>query len=101
MTPRNPLLRSSLPGCLLAGLLCSCAATSVKKTWKSPDFHSGPITKIAALAVDERTLLRQGFENRFVAQLRKGGATAITTFDLLSLPEISRDKPAATERFRE
>jgi hypothetical protein len=81
-------------------LLCSCAATSVKKTWKSPEYHGAPITKFAVLAVDERGLLRQAFENRLVAQLRKGGATAITTFDLLSLQEINQDKPTAAARLR-
>jgi hypothetical protein len=86
--------------CGVAALLVACASTSVKQTWKSPDYHSGPITHVAALAVDERTLLRQGFENRLVAQLKDGGATAMTTFDLLSLPEINRDKPAAAERLR-
>jgi hypothetical protein len=50
------------------------------------------------LVIDERTLLRQGFENRFVNQLKQGGETAITTFDLLSLPEIKQDKTAAAER---
>jgi hypothetical protein len=84
----------------LALLLCSCAATSVKKTWKSPDYHGGPFTKIAALVIDERTLLRQGFENRFVSQLKEQGATAVTTHDLLSLSEIEHDKPGAGERFR-
>ncbi len=86
--------------CALTALLCSCAATSVKKTWKSPDYQGAPITKLAVLTVDDRGLLRQGFENRFVAQLSKGGATAIPTFDLLSLPDINRDKPAAAERLR-
>ena len=82
----------------LAILLCSCASTKVKNTWKSPQYQGGPISKVAVLVIDERTMLRQGFENRFVNQLRQGGETAITTFDLLSLPEIKQDKAAAAER---
>jgi hypothetical protein len=84
----------------LATLLCSCAATSVKHTWKSPDYHGGPATKVAVLAVEERGLLRQGFENRFVADLQKEGVTAFTTFNLLTLSEIKQDKVAAEARFR-
>jgi hypothetical protein len=84
----------------LTALFCSCAATTVKSTSKAPDYQGGRINNLAALAIDERPLLRQGFENRFVNQLRKGGATAITTFNLLPLDEISHDKPAAAERFR-
>jgi hypothetical protein len=85
--------------CPLAALLCSCAATSVKQTWKAPEYQAGPITKMAVVALDERDLVRQCFENRFAAQLQKGGATAFTTFDVLSLADINRNKPAAAERF--
>jgi hypothetical protein len=91
----KPLVLSAL-----AALLCSCAATSVKKTWKSPAYQGGPVTKLAVLTIDDRGSLRKGFENRFVASLNKPGTTAITTFDLLSLNEINQDKPAAAARLR-
>jgi len=84
----------------LTALLCSCAATSVKNTWKSPDYKGAALTKLAVIAVAEQGLIRQGMENRLVAQLRGKGATAFTTFDLLSLVEIKDDKPAAAARFR-
>jgi hypothetical protein len=85
--------------CALAALLCSCAATSLKKTWKAPDCQQ-PVGKIAVLAIDDRGLVRQGFENRFVAQLTKAGAAAVVTYDLLTLAEIKQDKRAAADRFR-
>ena len=91
---------SSLAACALVGILCSCAATSVKKTWKAPEFQGRPITKIAVLTVDDRGYLRRGFENRFTAQLKEAGVSAIPSYELLSLPEINRDKPAAAERLR-
>ena len=87
--------------CLLALLLCSCTGTFLKQTWKAPDYHSGPVGKIAALAVDNRGDIRQGFENRFVKQLRKRGEDAMTTYDILSLPEIQKDKPAAAARLQQ
>jgi len=40
-------------------------------------------------------MLRQAFESRFAIQLRQQGASVVTTFDQLSLPEINRDKQAA------
>jgi len=85
--------------CQLAAILCSCAATSVKETWKSPDCQQ-PVGKIAVVTIEDRGLLRQGFENRFVAQLAKAGAPAVVTFDQLSLAEIKQDKQAAAARFR-
>jgi len=85
--------------CAIATLLGACAATKVGQTWKSPDFKR-PVGKIAVLAIEERGLVRQGFENRFVRDLTKSGASAVPTFNLLSLPDIKDDKRAAAERFR-
>lgn len=85
--------------CTLAGLLCACAATSVKKTWKAPDYQSGPLTNVAVLVVDERAFLRQGFENLLVGHLRDAGVQASFTYDQFSLPQINQDKQAAANRF--
>jgi len=85
--------------CALATLICGCAATKVQQTWKAPECPQ-PVGKIAVLAIDERGLVREGFENRFVRQLKATGASAVTTFNLLSLPDIKDDKKAAAERFR-
>ena len=49
--PRINLTLRTLALCVLASLLCSCAATSVKETWKTPDFHR-PAGKIAVLEQD-------------------------------------------------
>jgi hypothetical protein len=86
--------------CLLAALLSSCVGTSLKQTWKSPDYHNGPVSKTAALAVDERGYVRSAFESRFVLELRKHGINSFTTFETLSLAEINDDKAAAAERLR-
>jgi hypothetical protein len=84
---------------LLAFWLCSCASTRVKETWKAPGAQ--PATgKIAVLAMDDRGLVRQGFENRFVAHLTRVGMPAAVTFEELSLAEIKQDKAAAAEHFR-
>jgi hypothetical protein len=84
--------------CIVIALLCSCASTSIKSTWKSPEYQGGRIAHVAVLAVEERGLIRQGFENRLATQLRQGGVTVTTTFDQLSLPEIGNDKQAAAAR---
>jgi hypothetical protein len=84
---------------VVAVLLSSCAATSVEQTSRAPDCAC-PVGKIAVLAVADRGLLRQAFENRFVTQLRNAGASALFTYDLLSLQEIQDDKAAAANRLR-
>ena len=45
--PRINLKLRTRALCVLASLLCSCAATSVKETWKAPDVHR-PAGKIAS-----------------------------------------------------
>jgi len=89
----------ALPWCIAGVLLCSCAATSVKQTWKAPEFQQ-PGGKIAVLAIENRGLVRQGLENRLVRDLSKAGSSAFVTFDLLSLSQIKEDKRAAADRFR-
>jgi hypothetical protein len=81
----------------LSALLCSCAATSIEKTWKSPDLKQ-PVGKIAVLTVDQRVMLRQGFENRLAGQLVKAGTPALVTYDKLGLEAIKADKAAAAEK---
>ena len=89
--------------CVAAGtlLLVSCAATAVMQTWKAPGYVGGPVRKVAVLAVDERQLVRQGFENRFVNALRAQGQEAFVTHELLSLGEIEENKTAAAARVRQ
>ncbi len=84
----------------LSLFLCSCASTSVKETWKSSAYAGGPLTKVAVLAIDERGDVRQALENRFTTQLRARAASVVPSYELLSLAEINRDKPAAAERLR-
>ncbi len=86
--------------CALAPLLCSCASTSVKNTWKAPDYAGGPLKKMAVLAVDERIELRRGFENRLAAQIEQCGVSPVRTYEMFSLSEINQDKQAAADRLR-
>jgi hypothetical protein len=60
----------------------------------------GPLTSLAVLAVDERGDVRQALENRLAVRIQKQGVAAVLSHQLLSLPEISQDKPAAAERLR-
>lgn len=81
--------------------LAGCASTSLDGNLKSPAYQGGAVQKVAVLAVDERPLVRQGFENRFARQMVEHGQGAMVTYDLMSLPEIKADKQAATTRVRQ
>lgn len=81
--------------------LCGCVGTSLDANLKSPAYHGGAVQKVAVVAVDERVLIRQGFENRFARQMTEQAQNAMVTYDLFSLPEIKADKQAATARFQQ
>lgn len=97
MTDR--LSRPVLAGCTL--LLCSCAATSVKQTWKSPDYTGGPVGTVAVLTVTERGMIRIGLENRVARELERTGQPVVRTHELLTLQEMKENKQAAAARLRE
>jgi hypothetical protein len=79
-------------------VLAGCASTSIKQSWKSPDYQGGPARKVAVVAVEERGDVRGALEVRFVRELRKRNQDALTSVDLLSLPDIKKDKEAAAAR---
>ena len=91
--------RNLFPGALTV-LLCSCAATSIKSTWKAPDYHGGPVRNVAVLAVDAQGNYRPAFEDQFVTRMKQQGQPAFKTLGLLSLDEIKADKEAAAEKLR-
>src|SRR6478736_6511938 len=95
---KNSLL---LLAAIIAAVLCGCAATSLEQTWKAPDYQRGPVQKIAVLVIEERALQRSVLENAFAAELQSQGQAMMTTFNLLTLPEIKADKQAATRKLRE
>jgi len=86
---------------ILAAFLCSCATSSIKSTWKSAQYQGGPIKKIAVLAEDERPEVRGPIEREFVAQLQAQGVAAFSTLPMLSLPEVKKQKAAASEQLRQ
>jgi hypothetical protein len=96
MNPRLWLAAFAL-ACFLAG--CAKSSSSLEQSWKSPAFQGGPVQKVAVIAIDDRGLIRQGFENRFVRDFRAQGQEALVTHELLSLTEIKADKKAAADRF--
>lgn len=91
------VLRSFLLA-LTATLLCSCATSSVEKTWTSPEHKSGALKSVATVAVDDRTDVRKVFEGQFATQLEKRGLKAQRTHELMGLDEIKADRKAAAKR---
>jgi len=92
---------SSVSAAVLAILLCSCATTSVKQTWKSPTCPAGPVKKVAVVVVADQTNVRPGLENRFAHDIGAQGQPAMATVGLLGLAQIKENKAAAAKLLRE
>jgi hypothetical protein len=84
-----------------AVLWTGCASTSVKSTWKSPDYHGGPVQKVAILAVEDRGLVRSGIENRFANQLNSQGQSAFATYEMLGLAATKANREEAATKLRQ
>ena len=95
-------MRNLLPfAAVISIVLCGCAATSLKQTWKAPDYQDGPVRKIAVVVVEERTLQRSVLENAFAAELQSQGQDMLPSFKLLTQREIKADKQAAARKLQE
>lgn len=85
----------------ISTLLISCSSTSVKTTWKSPDYTGGAVGPVGVLAVEERGIVRVGLENRFARELRSDNQAAVVTHEFLSLREIKENREEAAKQLRE
>lgn len=85
----------------LVMLLSSCASTSVKSTWKSPDYKGEAPKKMAVVADDDRAMVRVGLENRFVNQLGAAGQPALATASAFpDLAAARKNKEATIAQLR-
>jgi len=86
---------------LLSVLACaSCAPNPLKQTWKAPE-HSGPVGKVALIAVDERPVVRKIFEGQFATQLEKRGHGVVRTYEHMGLEEMKANREATAARLKE
>ncbi len=81
--------------------LAGCASTSIKETWKSPEYHGGPVKNVAVLAMDERGIVRVALENRYVRDLKERGQEAMVCGEFVDITEIKTNKEAITARLRD
>lgn len=83
-------------GTALAIFSASCASTSVKSTWRSPDYKGEPPQKVAVVADDDRMLVRVALENRFVNQLGAASQPAFGTASSFADLAAARNNKEAT-----
>lgn len=80
----------------LAMFFSSCASTSVKSTWKSPDYKGGLPRKVAVVADEERPMIRAALENRYVNQLARVDQPAFASVEAFPDLNAARTNKAET-----
>jgi hypothetical protein len=73
---------------LFSGLLIiSCASTKLTHTWVDKDRREKPVSNILVIAVADKEGIRRSFEGKFVAQLKAAGIEAVSSADVIPIPE--------------
>lgn len=85
----------------IALLVCSCATTTLKSTWKSPDYHGQKFNKIGIIMVDPRPMIRQTLEGQTATQLADRSQPAVAVNGMMTIAEIKASKERAAERLRQ
>ena len=76
-------LRIPLVAAVLLTALCGCATTELTNTWKDPQYHGGPVTKIMVVGISNQAGVRRTFEDTFAEILRANGAEAVPSYTVV------------------
>lgn len=74
-----------------AGLLSSCASTTMESVQRAPDFHITQIRKILIVGITQTPGVRELFEDEFVRQWKDRGVDAVASSTILPA-DVTLDK---------
>lgn len=63
--------------------MAACDTTSIKDTWKDPQYSGPPLRNVLVLGVSKSAANRRVFEDGFTRALREAGLTALPSYPLL------------------
>ncbi len=95
------LMPRTLAVIAVALLVCSCTTTTLKNTWKSPDYQGEKFKKVGVIMVDPRPMIRQTLEGQTATQLEARGQSALAVNGMMTIAEIKASKERAAERLRQ
>jgi len=64
--------------------LVSCAATTLKNSWRAPPYKGPPLKKIMVVGVSKQAVTRRTFEDGFVKQLKADGVEGIQSYNFIT-----------------
>ena len=94
---RPAIAATAFAAIALALLAAACSSsTTMVRSWTPADFHPGSVKKVFVVGVAKERGLRQIYEDAFVAEIRKRGAQAGVSYDLLTdLDKVDKSATAA------
>ena len=63
--------------------LLGCAATTLKNSWRDPDYKGPPLKKVMVVGVSNQAATRRTFEDEFVKQLKADGVEGIQSYNFI------------------
>lgn len=85
MTKKGGIFSIILAFCLL--FMTFCARTTLDSVWMDPHYQGGKFKKVLVVGVAKNQTNRRLFENNFVAELKKYGTDAISSYTIISSAE--------------
>ena len=60
--------------------LVGCQSTTLKNSWRDPDYKGPPLKKIMVVGISKQAVNRRIFEDQFVAQLKAAGVEGVQSY---------------------
>lgn len=89
--------RRLMTGVLLA-LLPACSSVKMKSSRTAATNTAGPFRRVLVVGIDDRPLVREGFENDLVAFLNKRSVSGTSSYSRFPLEQMKGDKGQVRER---
>jgi hypothetical protein len=83
MTPHRLIHVKRIAVAGVALILAACAATTLKNSWRDPNYNGPPLKKIMVVGVSNQADTRRTFEDEFVKQLKASGVQGIQSYTLI------------------
>ena len=68
-------------------LLSACSSTNLSLVYTDEAYNEGPLSDILIIGVTQEKGVRRSFETKFVTELTAVGVEAVSSFDILHIPE--------------
>jgi len=85
MNSNRHFLIAKLMLALVLLTVVGCQSTTLKNSWRDPDYKGPPLKKIMVVGVSKQAATRRIYEDQFVAQLKAAGVDGVQSYLFIPL----------------